>query len=355
MTTLLLTLALLQTPSPEAQTRTIATEYLNTRPVAGIAIAVIQNGELKFAEGFGYQNRETKQEATAKTRFRLASVSKPITAVAIMKLVEEGKIDLDADVRRYVPEWPEKPHPVTLRQILTHSSGIRHYAGGNEGAIFRPYTPAQAIALFSGSDLLFTPGTQTTYSTHAFTVAARAVETASGQTFAEYLKAALTNPAGITDLALEDLSQPAPANRSQIYVRVGETGLIPAPRREDISWKSGGGGMEASALDLARFGQALLEGKILKPATLNQMWTAQKLKDGKRIQSLGWAISPDDQTVSHSGSQQGSRTNYFIHRPTKTIVAILTNTSNNPLNEIDRKIYDLWVNAASQSPKRDPN
>lgn len=333
------------TADPSAQTTKIVNDYLEKQAAAGISVAVMQNGKLLYGEGFGWQDQAKQIKATADTRFRLASISKPITSTAIMKLVEDGKLNLDADIRKYVPEWPQKPQTITLRHILTHSSGIRHYTGGNEGEIYDHYTTAKAIGLFSGSNLLFEPGSKASYSTHAFTVAARAVETASGTDFPTAMQKLVYGPAGTKDLAIEDLTKPAPANRSMIYNRVGEKGTLPYTKWQDGSWKYGGGGMESSARSLVTFGDAVLHGKILKSATVNQMWTPQVLKDGTKNYGLGWVVSADTQTVRHSGSQQGSRTSLVIHRPTGIVICVLCNTSNSPITEIDDPILKVWIDA----------
>lgn len=341
VTTLAL-LLLLQNQSPAEQTTLLAQDFLAKNPVAAVTVAVVRNGKTLYAQGFGYQDVAKGIKADENTRIRLASISKTITATAVMKLVEQGKLNLDKPITNYVPEWPESKPAISLRQILTHSSGIRHYTGGNEGAIFTHYTLGQAIGLFSKSDLLFPPGTKTSYSTHAFTVAARAIETASKQDFGDFMRSQIIKPSGVKDLDIEDSLKPAPANRSQVYYsKDGKP--VQYAKREDLSWKYGGGGFEASALSLAKWGSALLAGKILKPSTLDQMWTAQKLNDGTRIQSLGWVISDDNQLVHHSGAQQGSRTHFYINRKTKTVVTVLCNTSGAALNEIEGKIYDLWA------------
>lgn len=342
--TSLLAIALIQSYQPESQTRLIVSEYMSRQPVVGVSVAVMQGGKLVFGEGFGWENREEGREATANTRFRLASVSKPITATGVMKLVEEGKLDLDADIRTYVPEWPQKPHKVTLRQILTHSSGIRHYTGGNEGSFSEHVSTSEAVKLFAGSDLLFEPWTDVSYSTHAFTVAARAIETASGMNFGDYMRANVWSPTGVTDLGLEDLTRPKPANRSQIYRLVAGTATAPYALYQDNSWKYGGGGMESSAISLVQWANGVMEGKVLKPETTRQMLTPQEVGNGARGYALGWAVKSESPLqVSHGGSQQGSRTHLFIDLETQTVVAVLSNTSGNPLGEIDTKIFDLWV------------
>ena len=349
--TSLLTAIALQSFQPESQTRLIVSEYMAQQPVVGVSVAVMQGGKLVFGEGFGWENREEGREATAHTRFRLASISKPITATGVMALVEEGKLDLDADIRNYVPEWPEKEHTVTLRQILTHSSGIRHYTGGNEGTFSKHVSTSEAVKLFADSDLLFEPWTSVSYSTHAFTVAARAIETASGMNFGDYMRAAVWSPAGVTDLGLENLTQPKPKNRSQIYNRVGDSFTVAYSSYQDNSWKYGGGGMESSAISLVQWANAVMEGEVVSPETVEEMWTPQTVGNGARGYALGWAVrSESPLQVSHGGSQQGSRTHLFVDVETKTVVAVLSNTSGNPIGEIDSKIFNLWVDYANSQP-----
>lgn len=345
MTSLICFVAFAFSTNPAEETRGLVRGFLEKEGVAGISVAVYQGGREVFAEGFGWEDRERGRRASADTVYRLASISKVVTATAIMKLVEEGRLDLDADIRSYVPEWPEKRYPVTLRQILTHSSGIRHYTGGNEGAIYDFYTTEEAVKLFRDSDLLFEPGTKQSYSTHAFTVAARAVESAGKVELGEYVQKAVLSPAGVKGFGVERPGE-AVTGRSEIYRRV-DGGTVAYDRRQDNSWKYGGGGFEASARDLVKWADAVMAGRILKPETVEAMWTPQTLKDGTASYALGWTVAQGGRRVGHSGSQQGSRTNLFIDRETKTVVAVLCNTSGAPINAIDSQIFQLWVEAAS--------
>src|SRR6266567_6131145 len=150
-----------------ARERTLVCERLATR-IPGVQVAVAVNGKLVWSEGFGYADAAPKRPVTRETQFRIGSVSKPLTATAVALLYEQGKLDLDAPVQRYVPTFPEKGYPITTRQLGGHLAGIRHYQG-NEFLLNQPYATVTAgLAVFQNDPLVAPPGTRYSYSTYGF-------------------------------------------------------------------------------------------------------------------------------------------------------------------------------------------
>lgn len=312
----------------------------------GFSVAVFENGKRAYSKGFGYENRDAKKPASPKTVYRLGSISKSVTAVAVMNWWQQGKIDIDADIRSYVPAFPEKPWKVTARQIMSHTSGIRHYTP-NERPVYRHYrTAADAIELFGNDPLLFEPGARYSYSTHAWTVLAAACEKVSGQTFPAFLRKAVLDSVGPA-IGCEDLNS-ANNKRTDLYQLQGGK-LVESTPREDNSWKYAGGGLESDVETLARFGTLLLDNKLISESTRKVMWTPVENKAGiKSDYGLGFRIA--DGTVGHSGAQQGCRTNLLIDPERRIVIVIMTNTGGGPsLGPISNDILRIW--RSSNSPK----
>lgn len=290
-----------------------------------MTVAVVRDGQLLYRGRYGFENLEDRVETSEETIMRYASVSKPITATAIMRLADSGRIDIDLPIRRYVPAWPAHHAPLTTRQILAHLSGIRHYRAGKNDNSGRYYPSlAEALRVFQNDDLVSRPGSRYLYSTHAYTLAGAALEQASGSDFRSAIRSMLSEAAPSIDVEVRSQSK---ARRAAIYglTRDGTPVRIPSDAVEDNSWKYPGGGLEGTAVDLARFGDAVYRARIVSAAGRDAMWTAQRDADGRSTgYGLGWRIGTD--TVSHGGSQQGARSSLLIDRRDGTVVAVLTNT-----------------------------
>jgi CubicO group peptidase (beta-lactamase class C family) len=207
-------------------------------------------------------------------------VSKVLATVAVMQLVESGKVGLDDIIQKYVPSFPEKKSPITLRRILTHTSGIRHYKNGE----FGPYglrelrrfdDIEEAMKHFSDDPLLFESGEYWFYSSHAFNLLQGVIEKASGLKFEDYMMKNLWEPAGMLQSSF-DVPERIVHKRGHGYVR-NERGVLVHPRHIDVSYKYAGGGMLSTVEDLVRFGTALNDGTLLEPETVETMYTSLRL------------------------------------------------------------------------------
>src|SRR5439155_19056924 len=153
----------------DAVERAISSE-MSRQTIPGLSAAIAASGKIAWGGGFGMSDLENFVPAKASTVYRLGSISKPITAVAAMQLVERGKLDLDAAIQIYVPSFPKKPWPITVRQLLGHLSGIRHYRG-NEIESTRHYASlVEGLAIFKDDPLLFEPGTKYSYTTYGYSL-----------------------------------------------------------------------------------------------------------------------------------------------------------------------------------------
>src|SRR5919109_3491269 len=177
----------------------IAAEGHRQSGAPGMSVAVVLDDRLAWSDGFGLADVENDVPARANTVYRIASISKPIAATAVMQLVERGRVSLDDPIQKYVPRFPAKgDQTITVRHLLTHTSGIRHYRGGEMESSREYETVIDALSIFQDDPLLFAPGTKYSYSTYAYNLLGAVVEAASGLNFETYLRTQVWGPAGMT-------------------------------------------------------------------------------------------------------------------------------------------------------------
>lgn len=311
-------------------------QLVETQGAIGVAVAVV-NGSKTWQYEAGFADKEANQVVKPTTLFRLGSVSKPIAATLAMSLVEQGKLDLDKGVSAYVAGFPDANGTITLRRILSHTSGIRHYAKDKNDTFYEPKTTPEALAVFKDDPLLFKPGEKYSYSTHAYTVVVAAVESASKMSYREYLQTYISRRSA-PSLDCEAIKYSKP-ERTELFTKEGKQ----YGKRQDISWKIGGGGLESSAIDVAKFGAAVADGSLLHPKTLKSMWTKQKLNDGKLIGAgLGWDLSKKG-FARHAGGQQGCSAYLLVDQKKKIAVAVMCNTDGMPVGKLAQDLYQAYV------------
>src|SRR5688572_4955139 len=342
---------LLAASSAVAQTGTLATEtqakiesavakFMAETLTPGVSTAVVQDGELVWSAGFGMADLENSVPATSNTLYRLASISKPLTATAAMALWEHGKLDLDSPVQKYCPAFPQKPWPVTTRQLLGNLGGIRSYNVPEQ-----PYSVSQSdpevgntrhfdngieggLKFFANDPLVAQPGTHFNYSTQGYTVAGCAIEGASGQKYADAVRETVLIPAGMLQTRPDERFAIVPL-RTRFYSK-DKTGAVMNAEFLDASYKVPGGGWLSSAPDMARFEAAILNHRLLKSATRDIMWTQPMPSDGlgRMAYALGWQLGAveDLKIVGHSGSQQGTSTMIWMAPDARAGVVVLTNS-----------------------------
>jgi len=325
-----------------ARARAIVCDRLAGK-IPGLQVAVAVGGKLVWSEAFGYADLAREVPVTAETQFRIGSVSKPLTAAAVALLYEQGKLDLDAPVQRYVPSFPDKGYPITTRQLAGHLAGIRHYRG-DEFLRNRHFdTVLEGLAIFQGDSLLFPPGTKFSYSSYGWNLISAVVEGAAGQDFLTYVSRNVLRPLGLTHTAPDRVDSLIP-NRTRFYERGADSGFVPAPP-VDNSYKWAGGGFLSTAEDLVRFGSALLEPGFLKAATLELLFTSQKTSAGEPTgYGVGWFVATDGRGhrwVSHGGSSVGGTAAFGVDRDSRVVIAITSNLTGAPL-EAGKEIQALF-------------
>jgi CubicO group peptidase (beta-lactamase class C family) len=340
------------TPDPEAVRRRFAEARRNAQVPAAQA-AVLVAGRLAFSAADGMLDAENEVLATRETRFRTASIAKPMTAVAALKLAEEGRLDLDADVRRYVPAFREHAPSPTLRQLLGHLGGVRHYARPGEAIGMKSFpTVAATLRLFGDDPLVAPPGEKYVYTTFGYTLIGLAIEQASALAFEDALAAFVWTPARMERTCVDAADEIVPG-RARGYrkldaaahaklpphrrARFTPGAIVPAPFH-DTSMKIPGGGLLSTAEDLVRFADALLQDRLLARATRDAAWTAQRTKGGEATgYGLGFGVKKDRAgrlVIAHSGGQAGATCLLRIYPQSGVAAAVMTNLEDAPIDAL---------------------
>jgi serine beta-lactamase-like protein LACTB len=316
------------------------TAFMTQQRAPSVSVAIVKDGKLAWTGAYGSADLENSVPAKTSTMYRLASISKPITATAVMQLAEAGKLDLDAPIQKYCSAYPEKQWPVTARELLGHLAGVRHYKHPDEWKSTMHYeSVTESLDFFKADPLDFEPGTKYQYSTFAFSILGCAVEGASGMKFADYLQEKVFRPAGMDQIQTDDTFAIIP-NRAHGY-RKTEKGEVVNTVLADTSNKIPGGGMISTATDLADFAIATMHAKLVSPATLEKMWTPQAMRDGNKTGSgLDWGLGEikGHKKVSHSGAQPGTSTDLILVPDLNAAVVVMINMDGVPASQLADQI-----------------
>ena len=297
----------------------------------GIAISVLKEGKAIFQKGYGYSNLEHKIPINPSTTiFRIASVSKPIAATALAHMVSEKIIDLDASFYTYVPYFPKKKWDFTIRQLASHTAGIRSYKG-KEFALNKSFSIKESIAVFKDDPLLFEPGNGYEYNTYDWVLISLAMQEASGVPFEVYVKDKVLTPLGMTNTFTPKESEP---NKTIFYTK-NKFGF-----REAISvnnfYKLAGGGYLSTTEDIAKLGQAYLNEYPLDLTLLSQFLTSVNITDKPTYYGLGWQVSEDKlgrPYFGHIGSSVGAYSNFFVYPKEQMVFTIVINCTDPKIQE----------------------
>lgn len=300
-------------------------ELLEGRPYAGLSLGVSFEGE-RWTAARGWADVTKKRKATERTSYRMASVTKMFTAVAVMQLVEQGRIDLDEDIRTYVPSFPKKAWTVTPRHLLGHLGGISHYRDREKETHFhRRYTTAESLAIFQDWALEAPPGDQYVYTSYGYNLLGAAIERASGQSYAQYLRSRVFRPVEMTSSMVEDLRA-----RDRTWAR-GYRMLrarVRSSEQVDISSRFAGGGTRSTVVDMLRFGEGLLAEKLLRRETLRRMQLPMATNAGEVTDyGMGMAAYPlgGRWVTAHAGAQPETSTLLMIFPAEQLVIAVAQN------------------------------
>ena len=304
------------TPGSIEKSERLARALIVAENLPGLSVAVAVNGQVVWAEGFGWSDAESRTPLTPLTRFRLGALSKPLTAFAVALLHDQGRLDLDAPVQRYVPAYPQKQWPVTTRQLLGDVAGVARIRGDNNDAM--PVTHCEsvdeAVTMLHDDPLLFEPGTRYKYSIWGWVLVSAAVEGAAGEPFDRFMVRRVFEPLSMVRTAAEESGDlddgPARFNPPRSFLGIR---LDPQEAdRPDYSCVAGGGAFLSTPTDLVRLGSAMLKPGRLKAETIAAFQTPARLANGtSTTYGLGWTVAAvqlageSTKVLSHRGSPWG--------------------------------------------------
>lgn len=303
--------------------------YLNNT-VPSISAAVGVNGSLVWAGIIGYADLDEKIPATSDTRYRIGSISKSITAAAVMRLSEKGVIDIDSPFNKYVKDFSAADAEYTIKHLLSHQAGIRHYAKGfSENYNMKEYPSTKAAAAIVENDaLLFSPGSGFNYSTYGYNLLALAMESASSLSLKELMTRDVFNPIGMSLTSFDSLHSPNNENIAKPYLLISDF-LLEAPTA-DLSDRYAGGGYISTPTDLVKFGHALMGNVFLTEQSKAALWTPVPLAQGAmnpEYYALGFRVGQDDlgRFVHHGGVSIGGYSYLMIYPDLGIVVAFVSN------------------------------
>ncbi len=326
--------------------REIIENVMADEKIPGVSVAIQKGDELIWAQGFGLCDLSNSVPVTTDTKFRLGSVSKILTASLAAKLAEAKRVDLDRDIREYLADLPDNYQGITLRHLLGHLGGIRHYRakdfnrrapGGMIDLRFYRSTD-DALELFIADPPIAKPGEKYSYSTFGYTLISAVLEAATETSFPELLAVELFEPLKLQATTTDDFRKVIP-NRTSFYDRRPDKTIVRS-YPVNAAYKFAGGGLLSTATDLVKFGAAHFEAGFLSDTTLQELFTAQKTNDGKELGlGLGWRLGKDDsgrRIAHHAGSMAGCRAVLVIYPEQKLSIAILTNLATRPSLKIEK-------------------
>jgi serine beta-lactamase-like protein LACTB, mitochondrial len=318
------------------QGRQIVRAGLIEQNVPGLSVAVGVGDDIVWAEGFGWADLDNRVPVAPETRFRVGTTSVALTSAAVGILLEKGRLDLDEDIQTYVPEFPQKQWPVTLRQLMAHVAGVPD-DGGDEGPLFdeRCERPADAFQFLSGyeREMLFEPGTQYHYSSYGWIAVSEAVAVAANEPFLTFMQTQIFEPLGMSNTRAESRSEAIPNRATAYFPRFAADPRygLQLIRPTDYSCYGGASVFLSTPSDLVRFGLAINSGKLLHPATVQMLQTTQRLRSGEETgYGLGWDIenvalaNEHTRWVGHDGTSFGGTLASLMTFPERGIVVAVT-------------------------------
>ena len=342
LTLFAVTVAVAQTP---AQIDAIVLDEMDRQGIIGIAAGIVRNGDIYYTRGYGYTDLDARVSVTPNTVFRWASISKTLTATAVLQLDEQMPgFGLNDRVSEHVPYWPNDGNKGRIRiwQLLSNRSGIIHYTQKKHCYLNSTprydrrkhasafYDARQSVAVFSDQPLCFEPGSLYKYSTFGYSLLGAAIEGASGMRYTDWIDTRIRRP-----LAMASLRQ-GNGTRTGFEHEGDRAGRVTAG---NAAWKLPGGGWESSIIDLAKFANALLQGRLLD--NTERLWTSVP---GNRTYGFGVNHSADNSLVWHEGKNDSSRTLMVLYpdSPDHLGIVLMTNTLDSNPRRIARRLAELF-------------
>lgn len=342
-----------QLPQPEAMIDGLYSS-LKGQLAPGVSILVAKDGKILYKKAFGYADLEKKVLVTPETKFRIGSITKQFTASAILKLQEEGKLQVTDKLSKYFPDFP-RGGEVTIHHLLTHTSGIHSFTGKEDflKRVLTPVTNEEELAYFKNDPYDFNPGDNYLYNNSGYFLLGYIIEKVTGKSYGQYLKDTFFDPLGMTNTGVH-ASTLTLTNEAKGY---GKEGSYVRALNWDMSWAGGAGALYSTVEDLYRWNEAVFNGKVLNEKSLKAAFTPVVLNNGQKPAGTnygyGWGFAEyrGQETIEHGGGLHGFLSQLARYPKENMTVAILTNVtpaqvslSSNTLAE-----YYLWEKMGKQA------
>lgn len=311
----------------------------------GCAALVAKNGQIIYKKAFGMANLELNVPMQPDMVFRIGSITKQFTAVSILQLMEQGKLSLQDDIRKFISDYPTQAYNITIENLLTHTSGIKSYTNVPE---FQKYvredkTPQEAIDMFRNLPMEFAPGTKWNYNNSGFFLLGYIIEKITGKTYAEYVEENIFKPAGMTNSCYGSDTKLI-KNRAYPYKPDGN-GFANA---DYLSMKLpySAGALMSTVEDLYKWNRALISGKLIKKESLDKAFTEYKLTSGKGTgYGYGWFIKElqGSRTIEHGGGINGYLTNSIYLPAEDVFVAVFSNNEGKAPEMVSTKMAAIAI------------
>ena len=346
---------LLLVSSGQAQSSDPVDTYIHgemqKRQIPGLALLVIRDGNIVKSQGYGFANVELQVFVKPETIFQSGSVGKQFTATALMMLVEESKLSLDDPLTKFIPDAPQAWKNVKIRHLLSHTGGFTDYPKNFD--FRRDYTEDELLKIVEAQPLSFPPGSQWAYSNLGYLTLGIVIHRVTGQFYGDFLHDRIFQPLGMNTRIMSEAD--IIPNRAAGYRLV-------KGQLKNQEWvaptlnTTADGALYFNILDLAKWDAALYTDKLLKPASLEQMWTPVKLNDGKPNSDhygFGWFINNvhGHPVIEHAGAWQGFTTNISRYVDDKLTVVVLTNLEGAEPSDISHHVAGLYIPALRPSPE----
>lgn len=376
--------------APVRRARDYALAHLTGANLPGLSVAVGVDGELVWAEGFGFADLKTSMPVTPDHQFRIGSASQALTSAAVGLLLEENGLALDDEIQRYVPAFPGKQWPVTLRDLMGHTSGAAD--GDSQGPLFTKHCEqaGEALRYFAQDSLLFKPGTQYRYSVSGWILVSAAIEAAAKTPFLRFMRERVFDPLGMRH-TIPDASTLEPGEDFPLFNMVrelihdpeatrGSAAAAPARAKRDratyyyprfaanpkygmhtlrpidLSCYAGSSVFLSTPADLVRFGMAITGGKFLRPGTVDSLQTSQRLASGAETgHGLGWyrktltlGVGRQARVIGQDGNLMGGMAASLIMAPEdRIVVAVLSNIPHAGAFDLAGKVAETFAGQAA--------
>jgi len=297
---------------------------IKQRSIPGLSLAAIRDGRMIKVAGYGRASLELDAPATADTVYEIGSITKQFTAEAVMLLVEDGRLGLDDPIARHLPPTPDSWRPITIRHLLTHTSGLKDWEAAGVLPYHSEYTPSDYIALIARFPLDFPPGEQFRYTNSGFPLLGMIIERASGQAYTAFVTSRILKPLGLAATRFKDPGEVV-TGRAEGYVL--QDGVFRRGEQLRPAVIAPNGGIMTTAADLASWAAAVFNGRLLGPESLREMLTPVRLNSGRTVNhGFAWFMTTFNghRIILHPGTTIGGYSAVVYHYPDDrlTVVAL---------------------------------